>query len=320
MLLEVNNLKTYFYADNRISKAVDGVSFTLQQGKTLGIAGESGCGKSLTALSILRLVPAPGKITGGSIVYNGENITNKPEKDMRHIRGKEISIIFQDPQTSLNPVFTIGNQITEAIELHTPEFKNNSKIIAVDMLSKVGIPNPEMRFGQYPHELSGGQQQRAMIAMALACKPKLLIADEPTTALDVTVQAQILDLLEKIQKEMGLSIIFISHDLSVLKDITDTMAIMYAGRIVEDGLSSLLYANPLHPYTKGLFETLPSLRGKGTRLATIPGRVPDVWDLPNGCKFHPRCAHKMAICEKEEPELKEIEKEHKTACWLYNKR
>ncbi|MFH1666594.1 MAG: ABC transporter ATP-binding protein [Elusimicrobiota bacterium] len=317
MLLEVNNLKTYFFSDNRTSKAVDGVSFSVDAGKILGIAGESGCGKSLTALSILNLIPAPGKIVDGQILYNGEDILQKNESELRKIRGKEISIIFQDPQTSLNPVFTIGNQIAETIEVHTPELKNKAKEITIDMLSKVGIQSAEQRFNQYPHELSGGQQQRAMIAMALACKPNLLIADEPTTALDVTVQAQILDLLANLQKDMGLSVIFISHDLNVLRDLTNQMAIMYAGRIIEHGESADIYSNPLHPYTKGLFETLPSMRGKGKRLDTIPGRVPEVWDLPEGCKFHPRCKFKMDICEKVEPKLETITGTQKTACHLY---
>ncbi|OGS26510.1 MAG: peptide ABC transporter ATP-binding protein [Elusimicrobia bacterium RIFOXYB2_FULL_48_7] len=317
MLLSVENLKTYFYSDNRVSKAVDGVTFGLDQGKILGIAGESGCGKSLTALSILNLIPAPGKIAEGRILYNGSNILEKSESGLENIRGKEISIIFQDPQTSLNPVFTIGNQITEMTNIHTPAEKSKAKEIAIDMLGKVGMPLPEEVFNKYPHELSGGQQQRAMIAMALACKPKLLIADEPTTALDVTVQAQILDLLAALQRDMGLSVIFISHDLNVLRGLTDQMAIMYAGRIVEHSDSAEIYSNPLHPYTKGLFETLPSLKGKGSRLDTIPGRVPDVWDLPNGCKFHPRCKFKMEICEKQEPELDAIKGTHKAACHLY---
>ncbi|MFN3966922.1 MAG: ABC transporter ATP-binding protein [Endomicrobiia bacterium] len=318
-LLEIKNLKTYFYTDKGISKAVDGVNFTVNKGEVLGLVGESGCGKTLTALSILRLVPPPGRIVEGEIIYKSRkeeklDLTKIPEKEIIKIRGKEISMIFQEPQTSLNPVFTVGNQIVESLLVHTAISKKQAKEIAIEILLKVGIKEPQIRFNQYPHQLSGGQQQRIMIAMALITKPSLLIADEPTTALDVTVQAQILELLTQLKKEFNLSILFITHDLSLMLNFADRICVMYAGKFVESALVKDLFENPKHPYTKGLISALPKIKTKQKRLPTIAGRVPEPYNLPTGCIFHPRCEYKIDECTKISPELKLIENSHWSAC------
>ncbi len=313
-LLEIKNLKTYFFTENGISKAVDGVNITINSGEIVGLVGESGCGKTLTALSILRLVPLPGRIVEGEIIYRSRDLTKISEKELIKIRGKEISMIFQEPQTSLNPVFTIGNQIIEALLIHTDISKKQAKEIAIEMLSKVGIKEPETRFNQYPHQLSGGQQQRVMIAMALITKPFLLIADEPTTSLDVTVQAQILELLNQLQKEFNLSIFFITHDLSLMRNFANRICVMYAGKIIESAPVNTIFENPKHPYTKGLISALPKIKTKQKRLNTIPGLVPESYNLPAGCRFHPRCEYKIDDCSKVSPELKIIDESHLAAC------
>jgi len=313
-LLEIRNLKTYFYTDKGISKAVDGVNLTINSGEIVGLVGESGCGKTLTALSILGLVPPPGRIIEGEIIYKSTDLTKIPEKELIKIRGKEISIIFQEPQTSLNPVFTVGNQIVESLLIHTDISKKQAKEISLEMLSKVGIKEPQIKFNQYPHQLSGGQQQRVMIAMALVTRPSLLIADEPTTALDVTVQSQILELINQLQKDFNLSILFITHDLSLMRNFADRICVMYAGKIVESAPSNEIFENPKHPYTKGLISALPSIKTKQKRLNTIAGRVPEPYNLPTGCRFHPRCEYRIEDCSKFSPELKIIENSHLSAC------
>jgi len=318
-LVDVRNLKTYFYTDDGVVKAVDDVSLDIPKGKTLGLVGESGCGKSVTALSIIRLVGPPGKIAGGRVTLHANGkalvLTDLPEPRMRQIRGAEISMIFQEPMTSLNPVFTIGSQITEAIRLHQKVGSAEAQKRAIEALRKVRIPEPERRLGEYPHQFSGGMRQRAMIAMALSCNPKLLIADEPTTALDVTIQAQILDLLRQLRDDVGMSILFITHDLGVIAEMADHVAVMYASKVVEEAPVEELFANPLHPYTYLLFRSRPELgRPKDARLETIRGMVPSPLRFPTGCKFHPRCPYKQDICVTDEPELREITPGHKARC------
>jgi oligopeptide/dipeptide ABC transporter ATP-binding protein len=317
-LLEVKNLKTYFYTDDGIVRAVDGVDFSLDYGKTLAIAGESGCGKSVTALSILRLVQQPGRITSGEIFYKGRDVLKISDKEMMGLRGKEISMVFQDPFTSLNPVFTIGDQIGEAIKIHSETKTSKEEILkkAIEMLSLVEMPSPGSTIRSYPHQLSGGMQQRAMIAMALSANPSLLIADEPTTALDLTIQAQILDLLERLKEKLGMSMIMITHNLGIIGEIADDVAVMYLGRIVEYSGKEDFFAKPFHPYTAGLMKAVPRVGEKG-ELYVIPGNLPSPIDPPPGCKFHPRCVKKMDICVKEEPSLKEISAGHFCRCWLY---
>lgn len=317
-LLEVRGLKTYFYTEDGVVPAVDGVDFVLNKGETLGIVGESGCGKSVTSLSIMRLIPdPPGKIVEGEILFEGSNLLEKTEAEMRNIRGNDISMIFQEPMTSLNPVFTIGDQIMEAIILHQRLNKAEARERAIEMLRLVGIPSPERRVDEYPHQLSGGMRQRVMIAMALSCNPKLLIADEPTTALDVTIQAQILDLMRKLRDEFGTAIMLITHDLGVVAELAERVVVMYAGKIVEKADVKLLFGNPLHPYTVGLLGSIPKLTEQQDRLQVIEGVVPHPAFMPKGCRFHPRCKEAREICKVEEPELLEHSPGHLVACWKY---
>jgi oligopeptide/dipeptide ABC transporter ATP-binding protein len=334
-MLTIRDLSTCFDTEDGLVKAVDGVSFAVDKGRTLAIVGESGCGKSVTAFSIMRILSCPpGRIAGGSVVLDGQELLRLSEGQMRQVRGGQAAMIFQEPMTSLNPVFTCGAQIVEAIELHRGLHGAAATQLAVDMLRKVGIPEPAQRFGEYPHQLSGGMRQRVMIAMALSCNPKLLIADEPTTALDVTIQAQILDLLRELQEEQKMSILLITHDLGVVAELAHEVAVMYAGRIVERADVRALYATPLHPYTHGLFRSLPRLGGKRKRLDTIPGSVPNPLHLPAGCAFHPRCdltrtlggesveiavdgvdCRVHARCAAEDPALREVTPGHWCACW-----
>ena len=322
LLLDIQHLKTSFFIDEGELTAVNDVSFRIKKGTTLGIVGESGCGKSVTALSIMRLVQEPpGKIVGGKIFFQGQDLLALPIEKMRRIRGNKISMIFQEPMTSLNPVFTIGNQIEEVIELHQDLSSKEVRNKTIEMLRLVGISSPEQRIHDYPHQLSGGMRQRVMIAMALSCEPELLIADEPTTALDVTIQAQILDLLRKLQSELGMSIIIITHDLGVVAEIADEVIVMYAGKIVEEASVKEIFARPLHPYTIGLLKSIPSLQmaahagGKILRLETIPGVVPSILELGTGCPFEDRCFLRVPHCKVEEPQLKEILPGHWVSCF-----
>ncbi len=322
-MLRVNNLKTHFYTHDGLVPAVDGVSFQIGKGETLCIVGESGCGKSVTAMSILKLVPTPpGRYVSGEIFFKGEDLLKKSYKEMMKIRGNDIAMIFQEPMTSLNPVFTVGNQICETIMLHQGLNKKRATEAAIKILGRVGIPLPEKRVREYPHQLSGGMRQRVMIAMALSCNPMLLIADEPTTALDVTIQAQILDIMKKMKEEMDSSIIFITHDLGVVAEMADRVVVMYAGKIVEEGRVEEIFNNPKHPYTKGLLKSIPRLEGKRKEnLHVIEGMVPNIYNLPKGCKFNPRCEYFMDICKLQEPSLRIIDNkgEKKCACWLLGK-
>lgn len=317
-LLAVHNLQTYFSTDAGDARAVDGVSFDIAAGETLALVGESGCGKSVTALSILRLIPdPPGRIVGGAITMGGTDLLTLRESEMRQIRGNRISMIFQEPMTSLNPVFRIGKQIEAVIRLHRGVSSAEARARSIQLLDKVGIPSPEERIDDYPHQMSGGMRQRVMIAMALACEPRLLIADEPTTALDVTIQAQILDLLRTLQAENGMSILLITHDLGIVAETAHRVAIMYAGKIVEEAPVAELFANPKHPYTLGLFASLPKIGGPRERLQTIPGQVPAATHFPEGCRFHPRCAQCMDICKTRVPDHFTVGNHHRAACWLY---
>ncbi|MEP7236024.1 MAG: ABC transporter ATP-binding protein [Ignavibacteriota bacterium] len=314
-LLEVKNLKTYFFTDDGVSKAVDDVSYTVDPKQTLGVVGESGCGKSVTALSIMRLIPdPPGKTVGGQIFFEGRDLLKISEEEMRAIRGNKIGMIFQEPMTSLNPVFTVGNQIEESILLHEKVSKDEAKNRAIEMLKKVGIPAPEQRYREYPHQLSGGMRQRIMIAMALACNPSILIADEPTTALDVTVQAQILELIKELQETLGMGVILITHDLGVIAETADNVAVMYASHIVEYSNADDIYYNPLHPYTVGLLGSIPKLNIESDRLMTIEGTVPIPTNYPPGCNFAARCPYATPQCLSEEPLLIEHEVGHWAAC------
>lgn len=316
VVLEVKNLRTSFFVEGGEVKAVDDVSFDLKRGETLGIVGESGCGKSVTSLSIMRLISQPpGKIIGGEINYLGKNLLGLSPDEMRKVRGNEISMIFQEPMTALNPVFTIGNQICEAIRLHQKLPEKEALDKAVEMLKLVGIPAPERRVNEYPHQLSGGMRQRVMIAMALSCNPEVLIADEPTTALDVTIQAQILDLLKELQEKFGMAILLITHDLGVIAESAQKVLVMYAGKVVEQGDVKAIFKNPRHPYTRGLLESLPSLgRGKD-RLNTIPGIVPDLLHLPPGCRFQDRCKYVGEKCYVVEPGVRKIESAQEIRCY-----
>jgi len=316
-LLEVKGLRTEFRSGGSSFAAVDGISFSLAPGETLGIVGESGCGKSVTSLSIMRLVPnPPGRITAGEIKLEGRNLLDLPEGDMRAIRGDDIAMIFQEPMTSLNPVQTVGNQIIEAVQLHRSLSAAAARARALEMLQLVKIPSPETRLDEYPHQLSGGMRQRVMIAMALACDPKLLIADEPTTALDVTIQAQILDLLRDLRERTGAAIMLITHDLGVVAELAHRVIVMYAGRIVEEAPVGLLFADPQHPYTLGLLGSIPRLGSDGDeRLTAIEGVVPNPYALPSGCRFSPRCALADEKCRAEQPALREIAPGHRAACW-----
>lgn len=316
-LLKITDLHTSFFTDAGEVKAVRGVSFSLEKGKTLGLVGESGCGKSVTALSIMRLVPFPGRIVQGEVIYNGRNLLELSDDEMRNIRGNEISMVFQEPMTSMNPVFTIGTQIAEAIQLHQGLDKRGVRVKTIEMLQLVGIPSPEERVRDYPHQLSGGMRQRAMIAMALSCNPTLLIADEPTTALDVTIQAQILELIKDLQKRLGMSMILITHDLGIVAEMVDEVAVMYVGKVVEYAGVKDLFQEPLHPYTQGLHNSIPPLEvGEEKRpLKPISGVVPDLLRPPPGCSFYDRCPKGDTVCTEHEPELVEVKKGHWVACY-----
>jgi len=324
-LLEIRGLKVYFHTEEGIVRAVDGVDFTIEPEKTLGVVGESGCGKSVTALSIMRLIQMPpGKIEAGQILYHrNEDIKDLTTLDpkgpeMRSIRGNEIAMIFQEPMTSLNPVYTIGNQIVEAIVLHQRLSKKEARNKAIEMLRAAGLPSPMQHISEYPHQLSGGMRQRAMIAMALSCNPSMLIADEPTTALDVTIQAQVLDLMNNLRTEFKAAILFITHDLGVIATMTDDVVVMYLGRIVEGATVRSIFHDPRHPYTLGLMNSIPSLATtRKERLIPIKGVVPDPFEVPQGCGFEPRCPQAMEICRTQIPSLKEVAPGHIAACWLF---
>ncbi len=319
-LLEVRDLVTSFKTEHGLLRAVDGVSFSVPHGKTLGLVGESGCGKSVTSLSILQLLPTPpARIEGGSILFKGRDLLKLTIGDMRSVRGNEISMIFQEPMTSLNPVYSVGAQIIEAIRLHRDDSRKQARARTLELLKLVGIPSPDQNIDSYPHQLSGGMRQRVMIAMALACEPALLIADEPTTALDVTIQAQILELLRRLQGELGMSVLLITHDLGVVAEYADDVVVMYAGKVVETAPVRTLFANPRHPYTRGLLGSLPRLgQPRGARLHTIEGMVPDLRRLPPGCRFGGRCPMVIDACREREPDLRAIEPdaraEHKARC------
>jgi len=320
-LLEVKNLKTYFYSDHGVVKAADDVSFYVNEGETLGIVGESGCGKSITCMSLVRLVETPpGKYAGGEIIFNGEDMLKVSDERIREIRGNDISFIFQEPMTSLNPIFKIGYQISETMMLHRGMSKKEAYEESIKMLELVKIPNPERVANDYPFALSGGMRQRAMIAMALACEPKLLIADEPTTALDVTIQAQVLDLMNELKKDINASIIFITHDLGVISEMSDRVMVMYAGKVVEVASTEDIFKNPRHPYTIGLIASKPDMATTSSRLNVIPGNVPDLSNLPAGCPFHPRCSQVMDECKTSFPDEVKLEGEHRIACYLYSKK
>jgi peptide/nickel transport system ATP-binding protein len=320
-LLDVKGLKTHFFTDEGVVRAVDGIDLHINKGETLGIVGESGSGKSVTALSVMRLIPQPpGRIVQGQIVYNGKNLLELSASQMRKIRGKEIAMIFQEPMTSLNPVFTVGEQIAEAIRLHEGLGRRDAMDKTVDMLKLVHIPNAERRVKEYPHQLSGGMRQRIMIAMALSCNPKLLIADEPTTALDVTIQAQILELLNELKAKLGMAVLLITHDMGVIAETAQRVMVMYAGKVVEEASVKELFKEPLHPYTQGLLRSIPRIDTAAIqkkRLEAIPGVVPSLLHLPQGCRFAPRCQFVKPMYTEKEPPLKEVKPGHKVACWLY---
>jgi len=318
-VLEVKDLQTHFFTDEGVVPSVDGVSFYINQEETLGIVGESGSGKSVTSLSIMRLVPnPPGRIVGGEMLFNGESLLTKTPDQMRSIRGNDMAMIFQEPMSSLNPVYTVGDQIAESVVLHQKVTKREAFNRAVEMLRLVGIPAPERRAREYPHQLSGGMRQRIMIAMALACDPKLLIADEPTTALDVTIQAQILELMKKLKSEFHAAIMLITHDLGVVAEMCDRVAVMYAGKIVEEGTTLDLFREPLHPYTEGLLASIPRIdEGRQEKLHVIEGTVPNLLHLPHGCSFAPRCPKAMDVCRREAPTLLEVGDGRKVSCWLH---
>ncbi len=323
-LLEVQNLQTHFPTRAGLVKSVNDVSFYIDEGELLGLVGESGCGKSITALSIMRLIGAPGKIVGGSIKFKGEELTTATDARMRGIRGDDISMIFQDPMTSLNPVYTVGEQIAEAIRLHQKLDKKAARDAAVQAMSEVSIPDPARRVNDYPHQLSGGMRQRVMIAMALACNPELLIADEPTTALDVTIQAQILELLDELRTTRKLAVLLITHDLGVVAEVADRVCVMYTGKIVEESTVEEIFEKPKHPYTQGLLKSVPKLSAhdiaKVSRLSTIEGTVPSPTNLPDGCHFAPRCEHRMDICTRGTIPLYELANQVKVRCVLYDEK
>jgi len=320
-LLEVKNLKTYFFTDDGTSRAVDGMDLSVRWGETLGVIGESGCGKSVTALSVMRLVDSPpGRIVDGRISFQGRDLLRSTPAEMRKIRGNDISMIFQEPMTSLNPVYTIGNQITETIIFHQNLGKTEARRKAVEMLKLVGISSPERRINEYPHQLSGGMRQRAMIAMALSCRPKLLIADEPTTALDVTIQAQILELIKRIKGEIGMAVMMITHDLGVIAEVADNVVVVYAGKAVEYADVKTIFRDPKHPYTVALYNSIPRLTDqRKRRLEVITGTVPDPLHFPPGCRFHPRCKFAREICKVGEPGVQEMNGHHGVRCFLYDR-
>lgn len=318
-LLEVKDLKTYFYTDEGVVKSVDGVSFSVDKGETLGVVGESGCGKSITSMSIMQLIGKPGKIVNGEIDFKGENLLNKDKEEMRKIRGKEIAMIFQEPMTSLNPVYTVGQQIMEAVLIHEDMTKEQARERAIQMLDLVKIPDAEKRLNSYPHEFSGGMRQRVMIAMALSCNPEFLICDEPTTALDVTIQAQILNLINELKEKTGTAVMMITHDLGVISEVADNVMVMYAGQVVEYTDVDTVFEKPLHPYTQGLISCIPKLGGQEEKLSTIKGMVPSFNDMPEGCLFCPRCEYAKDICRKERPELVDLDG-HQVRCFKYTDR
>ena len=314
VILALEDLHTHFFTDVGVARAVDGVSYEIRRGKTLGVVGESGCGKSVTALSIMGLVPRPpGRIVGGAIKFKGTDLTKLSSESLRKLRGNDIAMIFQEPMTSLNPVYTVGDQITEGILNHEDVTNEEARDRAIEMLSKVGIPSPEIRVADYPHHMSGGMRQRVCIAMSLACNPELLIADEPTTALDVTIQAQILGLLNELQQDLGMSVLLITHDLGVVAETCDDVVVMYAGKVVEKADVMTLFQHPAHPYTQALFESLPSLEGDPEKLPTIPGMVPSAVDFPEGCRFRDRCSFASDACQIE-PKISELSDRHLAAC------
>jgi oligopeptide/dipeptide ABC transporter ATP-binding protein len=316
-LLQVRDLRTHFHTLDGTAQAVDGVSFDIAEGETLGLVGESGCGKSVSALSILRLVDPPGRIESGQALFRGRDLLALSKRDIRAVRGGQISMIFQEPMTSLNPVFSIGDQIIEAVQLHQKKGRADARAAAIDMLRRVGIPSPEQRVDEYPHQLSGGMKQRVMIAMALVCRPALLIADEPTTALDVTIQADILDLLKDLQAELGMAIILITHNLGIVAGMARRVAVMYAGKIVEMSPTADLFAEPRHPYTISLFKAVPRLdTERKERLEAISGQVPNPRQWPSGCRFHPRCPMAQERCRREAPPFEEKRPGHWAACWV----
>jgi oligopeptide/dipeptide ABC transporter ATP-binding protein len=317
-IISVENLKTYFYTEDGTVPAIDGVSFEVKRGETLAIVGESGSGKSVTSLSIMRLIPQPpGKIVNGDIKFNGDSLLIKSEKEMRSIRGNRISMIFQEPMTSLNPVYKIGDQISESIIIHQKKTKKEALAEAINLLNLVGIPEPERRINQYPHELSGGMRQRVMIAIALACQPELLIADEPTTALDVTIQNQILQLMKNLKKKINMSIMLITHDLGVVAEMADSVVVMYAGQVVEQGDVYTIFENPKHPYTEGLLKSMPSAEKRVGKLYAIEGVVPNPLNLPQGCRFAARCEYATTLCYNAMPEIQKVGNEEAVRCWKY---
>ena len=319
-VLHVKNLKTYFHTENGVVPSVDDVTIQINKGETVAIVGESGSGKSVTSLSIMRLIDSPGKIQGGQILFKGRDIVPISMKEMRQLRGNEIAMIFQEPLTSLNPVFTIGNQMAESIMLHLKKNKKEARELSIEMLKKVGIPRAEKVIDSFPHSLSGGMRQRVMIAMALSCNPKLLIADEPTTALDVTIQAQILKLMKELISEFDTSILLITHDLGVVAEMADRVVVMYAGQVVEETDVFTLFREPKHPYTKGLMDSTPKIHELKEELTSIPGTVPNPLHYPIGCRFMDRCPYAMQKCAEAQPELKEILTSHKVRCWLHEEK
>ena len=320
ILLDVKHLKTYFFLDEGVSQAVDGMDFTIRRGHTLGMIGESGCGKSVSALSILQLIAMPpGKIISGEILFEGEDLLRQSKAEIKKIRGNDISMIFQEPMTSLNPVFTIGDQIMEPIRLHQGMDKARARRMAIEMLELVGIPSPAKRVDEYPHQLSGGMRQRAMIAMALSCRPKLLIADEPTTALDVTIQAQILTLIQRIKQEIGMAVLMITHDLGVIAETAEDVVVAYAGKAVEAADVVTVFRSPAHPYTRALYNSIPRLTDtKKRRLEVVSGLVPNPLEFPAGCRFHPRCRHALDFCRTDEPPMIAIGDNHRVRCFMHD--
>jgi oligopeptide/dipeptide ABC transporter ATP-binding protein len=318
MLLDVRDLKTYFFTDGGVVRAVDGVTYTVQPGETVALVGESGCGKSVSALSVMRLVAAPaGRIVGGRVLFQGRDLLTLDEESMRKVRGREIAMVFQEPMTSLNPVLSIGRQLTEPLEIHLRMPHEQARQRAVDLLTTVGIPDPERRLTQYPHQFSGGMRQRMMIAMALACNPALVLADEPTTALDVTIQAQILELMRDLARERGIALVLITHNLGVVARYADRVNVMYAGKMVEQGSARDVYAAPRHPYTMGLLRSVPRLDvPRKAKLQPIDGQPPDLTRLPPGCAFAPRCQYAVARCQTEVPPLMPVAADHASACWV----
>jgi len=317
-LLTIANLSTGFDTDSGLVRAVDGVSLSVGAGRVLGLVGESGCGKTMTALSVMRIIPPPGRVVGGAIRFQGVDLLSLTEREMQQVRGRKIAMIFQEPMTALNPVLTVGEQVAEMLRHHLAMTRDAARTRAIELLRQVGVPSPEERYRAYPHQLSGGLRQRVMIAMAISCEPALIFADEPTTALDVTIQAQILELLRRLQREMQLALVLISHDLGVIAQMADEVAVMYAGRIVEQAPTARLFDEPLHPYTQGLIQSLPRRepRNRRQRLTAIPGSVPRLQQLPSGCAFHPRCAVAIDRCVTEEPALKPLAPAHHARCWV----